>query len=342
MKIWLPYTAANSGSSVFMHRLGAALNGKGIPAVVQEFPHNLQYIPHLLQHCRPPAGTTAVISNSWSGFAFHRQDIFSISVEHLFVLDPALSVYKSFAQTIFHEKILRHYLAQSYRSADHVVAVSAYTAHALNETFPDVEVTVIRNGVDTAFFSPEVDARGLDRNRPFRLGFAGNHSRRKGVDLLVPTMQRLGPNFELWHTGPEMLDVPDGLRPHFVAKGRLDALAMRDFYRQCDALLVPTRLEGLPLTVIEAQACGLPIITTNCTSLPEVVADGVTGFVCPVDDVGAMVKAAHSLAENVGLRRHMSEAARSRAMREFTFDYMVDAYVVLLETAPQRAPVASI
>ncbi|MFN3594090.1 MAG: glycosyltransferase [Thiobacillaceae bacterium] len=67
-------------------------------------------------------------------------------------------------------------------------------------------------------------------------------------------------------------------------------------YRQADALLFPSRIEGLPLTVIEAMACGLPVIAAKSASLPEVVAHGATGLLCPVDDVGAYVSAPRTLA----------------------------------------------
>src|SRR5689334_12303270 len=148
MIVWLPYTAANSGSLVFMRRLGGALQRRGVAAEVQEFPHRCQYAPFMLSRCPPPPGTTAVITNSWNGFAFHRPDLLSICVEHLFVLDPALRPYKSFPQRAFHELILSHYLNRSYRSASHVIAVSEYTASSLRRRFPGIRVEVIRNGVD--------------------------------------------------------------------------------------------------------------------------------------------------------------------------------------------------
>jgi glycosyltransferase involved in cell wall biosynthesis len=313
-----------------MHRLGDALNRRGIEAKVQEFPHRYQYMPFALVRCRPPPGATAVITNSWNGFAFHRQGLLSICVEHLFVLDPVLSPYKSVAQRAFHEIILSHYLERSYYTANHVVAVSNHTAEALRNRFAGVRVRVIRNGIDTRFFTPATIDNDYKADRPFRLGFAGNHTRRKGADLLVPIMQRLGASFELWHTGKQLLDLPEFVCPRVYPKGRLGYEQMREFYRHCDALLAPTRLEGLPLAVLEAQACGLPVITTNCTSLPEIVLDGVTGRICPVDDVPAMVAAVRFLAADPYQRAVMARAARERAVREFEFEDMVDDYCDLL------------
>jgi len=333
MTVWLPYTAAPTGSSEFVRRLGQAFNDRGIPAVVQEFPHAFQYAPFLLSGASPPPGTRAVITNSWNGFGFHRRGLLAICIDHLFVLDPAMTPYKSFAQRVFHEGLLARYLKRSYRSADKVVAVSAYTAAALQARFPGTEVQVIRNGIDTEFFFPQRGPDGASAIRPFRLGFAGNHTRRKGIDLLVPIMQALGDGFELWHTGPALPDVPAAMRSKFHPQGRLGPEQMRAFYGQCDALLTPTRLEGLPLAVLEAQACGLPVVTTDCTSLPEAVRDGMTGFVCPVDDAEAMVAAVQLLAADRTRLAQMARAARERAVTEFGFDRMVDAYCALLGDA---------
>jgi glycosyltransferase involved in cell wall biosynthesis len=331
MTVWLPYTAAKTGSSVFMWRLGEALNSRGVHANVQEFPHRYQYMPLMLRHCLPPEGATAVITNSWSGFAFHRPDLLSICIDHLFVLDPAFNPYKSFAQRVFHEGLLSHFLSLSYRSANQVIAVSDYTASALRKRFPRVSVEVIRNGIDTDFFSPLPNGDDSRAGRPFRIGFAGTHSRRKGTDLLVPIMQNLGEGFELWHTGEALPAVPESVRKRIYAKGQLGPEQMREFYRQCDVLLAPTRLEGLPLVVLEAQACGLPVITTDCTSLPEAVADDVTGIVCPVDNITAMVAAVRALAVDHRRRAAMARSARERSAQEFGFEQMVDAYCDLLE-----------
>jgi glycosyltransferase involved in cell wall biosynthesis len=330
MAIWLPYTAADSGSSIFMQRLGAELNRKGLTAHVQEFPHNYQYAPFLLSSSKPPPGATTVITNSWSGFAFHRSGLRSICVEHLFVLDDALTPYKSGTQRIFHERILSSYLARSYKSADHIVAVSDYTARAIRRRFPNIRVSCIPNGVDTGFFMPSSEPASSSGRR-FRVGFAGNQSRRKGTDLLVPIMESLGDRFELWHTGPEMPNVPPSLHGRFHPQGKLAPDRMRDFYRQCDVLVAPTRLEGLPLTVIEAQACGVPVVTTDCTSLPEVVSNEETGFICPVDDVLLMAERCRMLAKDTTLLERMGKAARARALERFQFEKMVGAYVALFD-----------
>ena len=75
------------------------------------------------------------------------------------------------------------------------------------------------------------------------------------------------------------------------------------------------------------MACGLPAIGVRETSLSEVIEDGVTGLLCPRDDVPAFVMAAQALAGDIQRRDGMGHAAYRAANTRFSFDSMVDAYV---------------
>ena len=166
-------------------------------------------------------------------------------------------------------------------------------------------------------------------HRPFRLLYVGNWSHRKGADLLASIMQALGDGFTLHYTAGRRVRanrfiVPPNSRnlgyPH-------SATALADVYRNSDALLFPSRLEGFGLVALEAQACGLPVIATRCSSLPEVVEDGVTGILCPRDDIGAFANAARRLATEPDDWRRMGLAARERVERLFSLDAMIDQYL---------------
>jgi glycosyltransferase involved in cell wall biosynthesis len=61
-------------------------------------------------------------------------------------------------------------------------------------------------------------------------------------------------------------------------------------YQEMDILLMPKVREGLSLTVLEAMACALPVIVSNCSSLPEQIDDVKGGFLCPVGDVNAFAR----------------------------------------------------
>ena len=84
---------------------------------------------------------------------------------------------------------------------------------------------------------------------------------------------------------------------------------LREEYRAADALLLPSRLEGFGYVVAEAMACKLPVITTNGTSLPELVEDGFSGKLCTPNDPEAFAAAVRRLDEDPALRRSMGERA---------------------------------
>lgn len=327
MKIWLPYTHAPTGSTTFVKALGRWLESRGHEAVVQSFPHAFQFAPWLLKGVAPPDGTEAIIYNSWNAPAFQRDGVRTICVEHLFVLDPAIRPYKSAPQAIFHDLFVCNFVAHGYARADRVVTVSDYTARAVRAEFPRSNPVAIPNGIDVERFSP---VAAPPAEGPFRLFFAGTPSIRKGIDLLAPIMRDLGESFELRMTASES-DCPDlaGLA-NVTFLGRLQQDDMIREYATCHALLAPTRLEGLPLSVLEAMACGAPVIASDISSLPEAVDDGVTGLLCPVDEPQGFIDGARTLAADPARREAMARAARTRATGRFSIDRMGEAYLTLL------------
>ncbi|MGH9388478.1 MAG: glycosyltransferase, partial [Vicinamibacteria bacterium] len=90
--------------------------------------------------------------------------------------------------------------------------------------------------------------------------------------------------------------------------------------RRLDLLLLPSRREGLPRSLIEAAACGVPVAASDIRGCREVVEDGVTGFLVPVGDPLALANAAARILTNRALAASMREAARRRAERLFAAD----------------------
>jgi glycosyltransferase involved in cell wall biosynthesis len=329
MKVWLPYIAGGSGTDVFTRMLADGLRRKGVETLVSRFPHHWQYAPLALGRTRPPAGCTITLANSWNAFAFRRPGARLIAVEHLFVLDPALSPYKSRGQAIFHDLFVRGFEKATRRRADCIVAVSRYTAQTyakgLNAPLP----RVIINGIDTDFFTPPAGQPEPSADRPFRLLFVGNMSRRKGADMIPAIIERLGGGFELSYTaGLRVKDPFPGLKGARQL-GRLDHAGVREEYRRADALLFPTRLEGLPLVAMEAMACGTPVVACETASLPEVVSHGETGLLCPLDDAGRFADAIKELRADPGLVARLGTNARQVAVARFSLDRMVDDYLAL-------------
>ncbi len=236
-------------------------------------------------------------------------------MSHHCVRDPGYAPYRSFAQAAYHEGLLRFYERWSLEAADAIVAVSRHTARSLDRVYGVKDVQIVLNGLDTEFFTPGPAKEPLD-GRKFRILFVGNPIRRKGFDLLEPIMERLGDGFVLQATA--------GLRgqarsaTNIEILGRLDTEGLRDAYRAADVLLFPSRFEGFGYVVAEAMACGTPAVCSDASSLPELLEEGVSGLLCPVDDVEAFAGAIRSLAESAERRAAMGEAARRYVVERFS------------------------
>jgi glycosyltransferase involved in cell wall biosynthesis len=93
------------------------------------------------------------------------------------------------------------------------------------------------------------------------------------------------------------------------------------------------RSEGVPTVIMEAMALGLPVVATDVGGVTDVVADGVTGFVVPALDPGALASETATLLDSDELRRRMGAAARTRAVAEFRTERCVETHVGAFELA---------
>ena len=187
-----------------------------------------------------------------------------------------------------------------------------------------------RNGRDPAIFHPDPVAR--ERTRA-ALGVADNRvviiavSRlvwHKGYPELAEAMRSVA-DAELWVVGERLnsdrgADMAALLRSAGLGR-RLRMLGYRTdiaaLMAAADIFSLPSRFEGLPMSVIEAMLTGLPVVATNVRGPAEQVVDGVTGYSVPPGDAGALAVALATLARDAGLRRRMGQAGRARALDRY-------------------------
>lgn len=335
-KVWLPTVRTGTGSDVYTIRLARALEMKGLIAEITWFALHHEIFPYLLRKKSAPGGTDIVFANSWNGFAFKRPGIPLVVTSHHpeFI---AQGSHLNLAQYIYHKVLIRRYETLSLDAADIIVTPSRYTADSLNGTRFAKKVEVIHNWLEIEKFQP--DDRPFTLHKPFRLLFVGTQSFRKGADLLSPIMRKLGSNFHLEIVG-SMATGKIGAHPDNISfLGRLNDDALLTAYRECDALLFPSRWEGFGYTALEAMACGKPVITSDVSALPEVVVDGKTGILCEPGNVEAFVTACQRLAAEFTLAQSMGIAGRERALEHFSEQKLIISYVNLIMklVAPQRS-----
>ena len=337
--VWLPAVRAGTGSDVFTIRLAAALELRGLRAEITWLPPRAEYAPWTVRRPEPPPWANLAHINTWLHTRFYTHSGLPVlATNHGCVHDRALQPYKSHAQAFYHQAWVRRLESRNLARAQCATAVSRYTASRLRDAFGPVEVEVVPNWLpEDAFHPPTPRVRP---HHPFRLLYVGTWSRRKGADLLPQMMARLGPDFELWFTSksPSLSRFPDNMRPLAWTSSPEQ---VRTWMLDADALIFPSRMEGLPLAVLEALACGLPAITSTSASLPEIIRSGENGLLCAVDDVDAFVSAARNLKSNPAEWLRMRTAAFETARSEHTEIHAIESYcrlyLHLLDSNPPKS-----
>jgi glycosyltransferase involved in cell wall biosynthesis len=195
---------------------------------------------------------------------------------------------------------------------------------------PDRLVLIRGSGVDTARFAPGPEPDGVPV-----IAMACRLVRDKGIATLVEAARQLkaaGVPFRLRLAGaldPENRDAHtrdeiDG----WVAAGLVEWDGPVDdvpaLWRASHIAAYPSVYgEGIPKTLLEAAACGKPIVTTDMPGCRETVTAGTSGFLVPPDDAAALADRLRRLIEDKALRRRMGEAARAKAVTEFSDERIV-------------------
>jgi len=234
-----------------------------------------------------------------------------------------------------------------YRDQDvHLVAVSPLVAAQLKSYFQREDVDVIRNAVDTLRFTPEVRVARRNASRQF-LSYAeddlvllliGNDWKKKGLDTLLKALALLS---DL----PLRLLVAGSDDPSFY-RPLLDRLNLQDrvrfekpssdvlsFYAAADLYIGPSLEDAFNLPILEAMACGLPVIASANAGASEFIRDGETGLILrdPQDHLELASLIRRIQAEN-GLRLSMGAAASDYVMMNCSWDDNAERTRQLLES----------
>jgi glycosyltransferase involved in cell wall biosynthesis len=109
-------------------------------------------------------------------------------------------------------------------------------------------------------------------------------------------------------------------------------ITKRLLYENCLGVVVPSIYETFPMVILEAMACGKPIIASNVGGIPMLVKHGGNGFLVKPKDVGALESFIRTLLEDASLRRKMGMNGRKLVEKEFTADKMVSETLKVYES----------
>jgi glycosyltransferase involved in cell wall biosynthesis len=242
------------------------------------------------------------------------------------------------------------------RRSDALIAVSKYTVNELTDLYGinKNKVHVIYNGVDTERFKPR--SNRVEIRREFELDpkekvvlFVGRLYHRKGLETLLrsipPVLREFinvkfvisGTGFKQKEENLRMLSKELGIEDNVTFLGYVPDEKLPLLYSASDIFVLPAIYENFPFAILEAQATGLPVISTNVGGIPEFLVDNENGFVIEPRDPTKLTQKVLTLLQDPKLAKEMGE--NGRKLIEENFDWrlitsqVIDLYHKLLDNA---------
>jgi glycosyltransferase involved in cell wall biosynthesis len=246
----------------------------------------------------------------------------------------------------FRDPAVRPWQARLFARADAVTAVNRALLDDAIGLFPSIASTgrVILNGVGPEWFQPlQEPTDGSDY-----VLFAGRLDHVKGVDLLLKAWSKVSPRFpstplRIVGSGDQQQQLEAlagdlGIASSVQFLGRKSQHDLRQLYRQAKVVVLPSRREGLPLTLLEAGACGAICVGSRTLGIPEIIEDGVNGYVVDAEQPEELATAIEkTLTLSPNERRHMKEAAQKAIRERFSEERMIATYLELFASLRQGA-----
>jgi glycosyltransferase involved in cell wall biosynthesis len=201
------------------------------------------------------------------------------------------------------------------------------TKELVNLGIPKNRIVYLPNSVDTNFFKP-----GKNKEENLLL-YVGRITELKGLHLLIEALKYLKKNVRLVIIGP-----PDWNTSYYQkllntferenAKGKhkisyLGAMEQSEivkWYQKASLFILPSFVEGFPVTVLEALSCGTPVVATNVGGIPEVIQNNETGILIPPSNPVSLAKAIDHLLENEDIRLEMTRRGRENVQKQYSLE----------------------
>lgn len=216
---------------------------------------------------------------------------------------------------------------KSYEEADYISVVSSYAKRTfMDKNIPEAKLLLIHLGIDLDNFY-----QTKKEDKTFRIIFCGHSCIRKGTHYLLEAFSSLKlRNAELWLIGHVFEDIKEFLKKYegyYKIIGYIKNNELYKYYSQGSVFILPSLTDAFGMVILEAMACGLPVIATENTGARDVINDKIDGFIIPVRDAESLKKKIIYMYENQNICEQMGQNAKEKIKQQYTIEHYAERMI---------------
>lgn len=210
--------------------------------------------------------------------------------------------------------------------ADIIISDSEFTKNKIVERLGvnSEKIKVVHLGVDQKIFKPNKKLKEKDF---LKIGYLGGFGERKNIDVLIKAFSKLDADAKLilGGRGPQKRYLKElvkklGVQNKVIFKGFIPQKDIVNFYQNLDLFVFPSSIEGFGIPLIEAMSCGIPVVTSNTSSMPEIVSKA--GIKVQPNNENALKNAIQDLISDKSKLKKMSKLSLERS-KHFKLDSFI-------------------
>jgi glycosyltransferase involved in cell wall biosynthesis len=215
-----------------------------------------------------------------------------------------------------------------FSSSQQIIVTTPLMRESVANHFPTLNsrIDVIPNYVDVSLFT----ARRMPVAGKDRFCFVGRLTPEKNIDALIAATAGLDAELQIVGQGPlesKLKQLAAG-NANIIFTSRIPNEELPGLFARCTGFVLPSFYEGHPKAMIEAMACGMPVIGSDVPGINDVITHGVTGLLCGTE-ADSIRSAIRMVTTDAGLRERLGNAARDHALQHYSLEHVAAAELAL-------------